>query len=83
MATELVRLKEQDAFSKLESWMRLRELPAWVFEKKDEPESTYLSASILVMDAFHHTVIIGRDRETIVIRTGGIAGVYEIYQESQ
>jgi hypothetical protein len=83
MEAELARLKEQNAPWNLTSWTRLSEIPTWVSEKKAEPESAYLPGPPLAMDVFSHTVIIGHNRPTLVIRTGGFAGVYQIYQEAK
>jgi hypothetical protein len=81
MAEELARLRDQAAFLQLESWTRLSEMPAWVAERKDAPEQVSLRASVIANDMFNHTVIIAKNHETLVIRTGGFAGVYQIYQE--
>jgi hypothetical protein len=82
MQARLKQLKEEDWLSKLDTWNRLKELPTWVFEKEQKAEIAYLgSIPSLAMDAFRYAVITGGDRELIVVRAGGFAGVYEIYQK--
>jgi hypothetical protein len=82
MEAVLARLKERDAFSQLKSWRRLLELPAWVFDPEAAPEIAFPRESPAVADGFRHTVVIGKNHAPIVIRTGGFAGVYEIYEET-
>jgi hypothetical protein len=82
MQGRLKQLNEEDWLSKLNTWNRLKELPAWVFEKQQKPEIAYLgSIPASAMDAFRYAVITGSGREMIVVRAGGFAGVYEIFQK--
>jgi hypothetical protein len=82
MAAVLARLKEANAFSQLTSWRRLPALPAWVSQREPGTEFASPEEGVLVSDAFQHTVVIGQNRGPIVIRTGGFAGVYDIYEET-
>lgn len=84
MQVELRRLKENDSLSKLTAWNRLAELPSWVFEKDEKPEIAYLGTlPAAATDAFRYAVITAKAHETIVVRAGGLAGVYEIYQKKK
>ena len=81
MQARLKWLKEEDGLSKLDTWNRLTELPTWVFEKAQKHEIAYLgSIPALAMDAFRYAVIVANDGDMIVIRAGGFAGSYDIFQ---
>ena len=82
MRRTLERLEAESAVLKMSSWQKLREMPTWVLDQK-EREYTSIESDPLVMDGFSHLVIIGRNRRTIVVRTGGFAGVYEIWEEPE
>jgi hypothetical protein len=84
MEPVLTRLRERRAFAALDSWTRLPELPAWASlasVKSGECEIAASRRAQVVMDAFDYMVIVGKNRRTIVIRSGGFAGVYQIFEE--
>jgi hypothetical protein len=84
MQAQLQRLKEENSLAKLETWDRLRELPAPVFDPERKPEIAYLgSIPPIAMDAFRYAVILAQGHELIVVRTGGFAGAYEIFQRKK
>jgi hypothetical protein len=83
MAAVWARLTEQGTFSALDTWTRLPAFPAWVSAKDAECETWTPPGTPAAMDMFSHTVIIAKDRPAIVVRTGGFAGVYQIFQEKQ
>jgi hypothetical protein len=84
MQGRLKQLNEEDWLSKLNTWDRLKELPAWVFEQEEHPEIAYLgSIPRAAMDAYCYAVITAKGREVIVVRAGGFAGVYEIFQKKK
>ena len=79
-------MRERDSFATLESWTRLPKLPAWVSTeslKTGECEFWAPSGVPAAMDAFSYTVIVGKNRRTIVIRSGGFAGVFQIFEENE
>jgi hypothetical protein len=83
MTAVLTRLRAQHAFTNLDSWERLPSLPTWVREKAAAAEWWAPSGIYPAMDSFHYTVIAAKDRRTIVLRTGGFAGVYQVFQENE
>lgn len=84
MEPVLTRLQEQNAFATLDSWTRLAKLPAWASLESLKPgecEIAVPNGGRVAMDAFDYMVIVGKDRRTIVIRSGGFAGVYQVFEE--
>jgi hypothetical protein len=84
MQTTLKRLQTEESFSQIDAWDKLTELPAWVSEKESKAEIAYVgSIPADAMDAFRYAVVIGAGRKVIVVRAGGFAGVYEIFQSKK
>ena len=83
MRRTLEQLQVESGLPKLSSWRKLRAMPAWTLDRAEQREYASIEKSPLVMDGFSHLVIIGKNRRTIVVRTGGFAGVNEIWEEPE
>jgi hypothetical protein len=75
-------LEEEGAFLALASWRQIPELPAWVFVEKKR-EIAFVFARPMASDAYRYAVILGRKKELIIVRAGGIAGTYEIFAKPE
>jgi len=71
-------LKEEGALLALKSWKQIPDLPEWVFVEKKR-EIAYVFGKLGVSDGYRYAVILGRKKELIIVRAGGIAGSYEIF----
>ena len=78
MRERISALESEGAFVALASWKHIPELPAWVFVE-EKREIGFVFATPTASDAYRYAVILGRQKELIVIRAGGIAGTYEIF----
>jgi hypothetical protein len=86
MESVLKRLMEQNAFATLDSWTRLSGSAEWLSMeslKTGECECASVSEVPAAMDVFTYTVIACKYRRTIVIRSGGFAGVQQIFEEKE
>jgi hypothetical protein len=81
MRQQISALKEEGALSALGSWKTLAELPDWVFVEK-EREILYIFGRPGVSDDYRYAVVLSR-KTLIVVRAGGIAGIYEIFVKPQ
>ena len=78
MVAELATLKDTQSLLTVSSWPSIAELPEWAFAKQKR-EIAYVFGRPVVSDGYRYAVILGRKKDMIVVRTGGIGGSYEIF----
>ena len=78
MQERISALQEEGALSALESWTGIPELPDWVFVK-NKREIAFLIDNPTANDAYRYAVVLGKKEQLIVVRAGGIAGIYQIF----
>lgn len=81
MSQQMSTLEREGALSALSSWPKLPELPPWVFVERKR-EIAYIFSRRGVSDDYRYAVILGRKKELIVVRAGGIGGSYEVFAKS-
>ena len=77
MQERISALEGEGAFSALESWREMPELPDWVFVK-DKREIAFIIDNPTANDAYRYAVVLGKKEQLIVVRAGGLAGTYPI-----
>ena len=80
MRDRISALDQAGVFRDFDSWERIPELPAWVFDESKR-EIAYIFGRPMVMDDYRYAVIAGKRDRVIVVRAGGIGGTYEIFSK--
>lgn len=78
MREHISALEAKGTLSALSSWTAIAELPAWVFVGKKR-EIAFIFGRPGASDDYRYAVILGRRKQPLIVRAGGIAGSYEIF----